>query len=292
MKGVPAKGFRMTKKRKLALSQGLPINYYDNNSLGLVNKTQELVQPESKFTINQRFQFVGDMVKMLADGDQASVIVTGPGGLGKTYNVIKSLKDSGMKDISLAEEFEIGTRIYLKKSFRIIKGYSSPKGLYRLLFTNKDGVLVFDDCDSILRDPNAVNLLKGALDSYDKRIISWNADIRDDDLPTSFEFTGRVVVISNLSSIQMDQALLSRSMVVDISMTTQEKIDRMRYLISDTEFMPEYTMNQKNDAVDFLESVKDKAKELSLRSLIMTTKIRKNNPRGNWKNLADYAICG
>jgi len=277
-RGVPKAGFRMTKNKKA--------------TLGLVNKTQELVQPESKFTINQRFQFVGDMVKMLADGDQASVIVTGPGGLGKTYNVIKSLKDSGMKDISLAEEFEIGTRINLKKSFRIIKGYSSPKGLYRLLFTNKDGVLVFDDCDSILRDPNAVNLLKGALDSYDKRIISWNADIRDDDLPTSFEFTGRVVVISNLSSIQMDQALLSRSMVVDISMTTQEKIDRMRYLISDTEFMPEYTMNQKNDAVDFLESVKDKAKELSLRSLIMTTKIRKNNPRGNWKNLADYAICG
>ena len=277
-RGVPKAGFRMTKNKKA--------------TLGLVNKTQELVQPESKFTINQRFQFVGDMVKMLADGDQASVIVTGPGGLGKTYNVIKSLKDSGMKDISLAEEFEIGTRINLKKSFRIIKGYSSPKGLYRLLFTNKDGVLVFDDCDSILRDPNAVNLLKGALDSYDKRIISWNADIRDDDLPTSFEFTGRVVVISNLSSIQMDQALLSRSMVVDISMTTQEKIDRMRYLISDAEFMPEYTMNQKNDAVDFLESVKDKAKELSLRSLIMTTKIRKNNPRGNWKNLADYAICG
>ena len=73
---------------------------------------------------------------------------------------------------------------------------------------------------------------------------------------------------------------------------TQEKIDRMRYLISDDEFMTEYTMDQKNDAVDFLESVKDKAKELSLRSLIMTTKIRKNNPRNAWKNLADYAICG
>ena len=113
-RGVPKAGFRMTKNKKA--------------TLGLVNKTQELVQPESKFTINQRFQFVGDMVKMLADGDQASVIVTGPGGLGKTYNVIKSLKDSGMKDISLAEEFEIGTRINPKKSFRIIKGYSSQIG--------------------------------------------------------------------------------------------------------------------------------------------------------------------
>ena len=291
MKGVPAKGFRMTKKRKLALSQGLPINYYDNNSLGLVNKTQELVQPESKFTINQRFQFVGDMVKMLADGDQASVIVTGPGGLGKTYNVIKSLKDSGMKDISLAEEFEIGTRINLKKSFRIIKGYSSPKGLYRLLYENKDGVLVMDDCDSVLKDAVSVSILKAALDSYDKRIISWNADIRDEDLPRCFEFTGRVIFISNMPSIAMDQAIISRSMAVDLSMTAKQKVERMRYLIAQSDFMPDYTHVEKQDAIQFLDEICEKAKELTLRSLIQVTKIRRSNPRGNWKALAEYVVA-
>ena len=277
-RGVPKAGFRMTKNKKA--------------TLGLVNKTQELVQPESKFTINQRFQFVGDMVKMLADGDQASVIVTGPGGLGKTYNVIKSLKDSGMKDISLAEEFEIGTRINLKKSFRIIKGYSSPKGLYRLLYENKDGVLVMDDCDSVLKDAVSVSILKAALDSYDKRIISWNADIRDEDLPRCFEFTGRVIFISNMPSIAMDQAIISRSMAVDLSMTAKQKVERMRYLIAQPDFMPDYTINQKNDAVDFLETVCDQAKELTLRSLCQITKIRKNNPRGNWKDLATYVVCG
>ena len=291
MKGVPTKGFRMTKKRKLALSQGLPINYYDNNSLGLVNKTQELVQPESKFTINQRFQFVGDMVKMLADGDQASVIVTGPGGLGKTYNVIKSLKDSGMTDVSLLAEFEIGTRINLKKSFRIIKGYSSPKGLYRLLYENKDGVLVFDDCDSILKDAVSVSILKAALDSYDKRIISWNADIRDDDLPRCFEFTGRVVFISNIPSIAMDQAVISRSMAVDLSMTAKQKVERMRYLIAQSDFMPDYTHVEKQDAIQFLDEICEKAKELTLRSLIQVTKIRRSNPRGNWKALAEYVVA-
>ena len=276
-RGVPKAGFRMTKNKKA--------------TLGLVNKTQELVQPESKFTINQRFQFVGDMVKMLADGDQASVIVTGPGGLGKTYNVIKSLKDSGMKDISLAEEFEIGTRINLKKSFRIIKGYSSPKGLYRLLYENKDGVLVMDDCDSVLKDAVSVSILKAALDSYDKRIISWNADIRDEDLPRCFEFTGRVIFISNMPSIAMDQAIISRSMAVDLSMTAKQKVERMRYLIAQSDFMPDYTNVEKQDAIQFLDEICEKAKELTLRSLIQVTKIRRSNPRGNWKALAEYVVA-
>jgi hypothetical protein len=31
---------------------------------------------------------------------------------------------------------------------------------------------------------------------------------------------------------------------------------------------------------------------LSFRTLIQVTKIRKSNPNGAWKNLAEYAICG
>jgi hypothetical protein len=159
---------------------------------------------ESRFTINERFGFVTDMVAMLASGAQASVVVTGPGGLGKSFTVTKALADCGMTDVSLLEDFAVGTVLKTAKTFRVIKGYSTPKGLYRTLYENKDGVIVFDDCDSVLKDPVSLNLLKGALDSYSRRIISWRADIRDEDLPTSFEFKGRVVFISNLSSSNID----------------------------------------------------------------------------------------
>ena len=169
-RGVPKAGFRLTKNKKIQMGLAPAI------------KMETMVQPESRFTINQRFEFVTDMVRMLANGDQASVIVTGPGGLGKSFNVIKALEKSNMKDVTLLEEFEIGTRMNMNKTFRVIKGYSTPKGLYRALYENKDGVIVFDDCDSVLKDPVSLNLLKAALDSYDKRIISWRADIRDEDL--------------------------------------------------------------------------------------------------------------
>ena len=247
---------------------------------------------ESRFSINERFGFVSDMVNMLARGDQASVVVTGPGGLGKSHTVTQALTKAGFKDISVLDEnFEVGSRLNMRKAFTVIKGYSTPKGLYRLLYENKDGVLVFDDCDSVLKDPVSLNLLKGALDSYSKRIISWRADLKDDDLPQSFEFKGRVVFISNLSSDTLDQAIISRSMAVDLSMTTEQKIERMRHLLDSGEFMPEYDKQVKQDAMNLIDNVKDKVKELSLRTLIQVTKIRKSGG-ANWANLAEYTICG
>ena len=242
-----------------------------------------------KFGINQRFDFVEKLVKMVAAGVQPSAVITGQGGLGKTFTVVKTLKTSGLDDATSLEEYEVGEVIDRSNSFTMVKGYSTPKGLYRTLFENNGSVIVFDDCDSVLRDPVALNLLKGALDSYDRRFISWNADMRDDDLPRSFEFTGRVVFISNLNQDKIDQAIRSRSMMIDLSMTDDQKIERMETIASSDEFLPEYTAQAKADAIAFIKKVKADVKELSLRSLISVTKIASTNE--NWEELAEYMLC-
>jgi hypothetical protein len=253
---------------------------------------QSVSEPvESRFTINQRFGFLSDMVVMLAKGDQPSVVVTGPGGLGKSHTVTTTLRKAGLKDMSILDDYEIGVQVP-KNAFVVIKGYSTPKGLYRTLYENRNSIIVFDDCDSVLKDTISLNLLKGALDSYSKRIISWRADIKDEDLPTSFEFKGRVVFISNMSSSQLDQAIISRSMSVDVTMTSVQKVERMRFLVKEKDFMPDFDLVAKNDALNLIASLVDSVKELSLRTLIQVTKIRKSNPNNNWKELAEYAICG
>jgi len=277
-KGIPNAGYRKTKNQ---MNGPVTVTKFKNAPVDPM--------PESRFTINERFGFIQDMVMMLARGDQASVIVTGPGGLGKSHTVLKSLASAGFKDVSLIDE-PIGA-VAGKKNFVVIKGYSSPKGLFRTLYENRNGVLVFDDCDSVLKDPVSLNLLKGALDSYSRRIISWRADIRDDDLPQTFEFKGRVVFISNLPSNALDQAIITRSMAVDVSMTAKQKIERMRSILSESDFMPEFTMVQKTDALNLIDDLCDKVKELSLRTLIQVVKIRKS-AGAKWQNLAEYAICG
>jgi len=246
------------------------------------------VEKSNRYDINTRFGFVEKLVNMVATGVQPSAVITGEGGLGKTYTVTKTLEANGFKDISDLADFQVGSVMNTRKCFTMIKGYSTAKGLYRTLFENQKSVVVFDDCDAVLKDPVALNLLKGALDSYGKRIISWNADMKDDDLPRSFEFTGRVIFISNMDQDRIDQAIRSRSMMIDLSMTLDQKIDRMEFIAASDEFLPEYDATIKADALGLIRKIKSECKEISLRTLIAVSKVRASNK--DWKDLATYML--
>jgi hypothetical protein len=245
-------------------------------------------EKQNRYGINERFSFVEKLVNMVANNIQPSAIITGEGGLGKTFTVVKTLESNGFKDISDLSEFDIGAVINTRKCFTMVKGFSTAKGLYRTLYENNRSIIVFDDCDAVLKDPVALNLLKGALDSYGKRIISWNADMRDDDLPRSFNFEGRVIFISNMNQDRIDQAIRSRSMMIDLSMTAEQKIDRMEYIAESADFLPEFSLSDKKDALDLIRELANEAKEISLRTLISVTKIRSANK--DWKEMATYLL--
>lgn len=245
-------------------------------------------EKQSRYNINQRFGFVEQLVTMVANGVQPSAIITGEGGLGKTFTVTKTLEQHGYKDITDLADFQVGTVINTRKCFTLVKGFSTAKGLYRTLFENNKSIVVFDDCDAVLRDPVALNILKGALDSYGKRIISWNADMRDDDLPRSFNFEGRVIFISNMEQDRIDQAVRSRSMMIDLSMTLDQKIERMEFIANSGEFLPEYDSTIKSDALGLIREIKSECKEISLRTLIAVSKVRASNK--DWKDLATYML--
>lgn len=256
---------------------------------GSVAEAEQVVAAKNeKYGINERFAFVEKLVTMVATGVQPSAVITGEGGLGKTYTVTKTLEANGLKDISDLADFQVGTVLNARKCFVFVKGYSTAKGLYRTLFENQKGTIVFDDCDAVLKDTVALNLLKGALDSYGKRVISWNADMKDEDLPRSFNFEGRVIFISNMDQDKIDQAIRSRSMMIDLSMTLTQKIDRMEHIAMSDEFLPEYDKQCKMDALALIREVKDEAKEISLRTLITVTKVRASNK--DWKDLATYML--
>jgi hypothetical protein len=242
--------------------------------------------PATKFPINQRFTFVKRLVSMVGGGKTASAIITGDGGLGKSHTVVSALKALGLRDVS---DIEPGTTVAPRSTFRVVKGYSTAKGLFRILFENRNSIIVFDDCDSILKDEDAVNLLKGALDTYDKRLITWNTNAREDELPRMFEFTGGVVFISNRSINKIDQALRTRSMCIDLSMTLEQKIDRMNVIMNEPSFLPEISVAMKRDALRLIDKHKTVAREVSLRTLIAVTKIRAEGD-SDWEDLATYSL--
>jgi hypothetical protein len=243
---------------------------------------------ENKFHINERFEFLEKAVTMVADGIQPSVVISGSGGLGKTYTVKKTLLNCGLEDYSLPEE-GVDTP---SNAFVFIKGFSTPKALYRSLYDNNNAVIVFDDCDSVLDNSYALNILKAALDSYDTRIISWGTESKgNDSLPQRFEFTGQIIFITNLPSEEIDQAIRSRSLMIDVSMTLQETVDRMTEIVKSGSFLPEYDMKIKLEALAFIDEIKEKARELSLRTLITICKIRSEFGHEDWKKMAEYVTC-
>jgi len=276
----------------VAVSNGVVVassknkDYLKRKVAAMVESMPAKPKAVEQFAINDRFTFTDQLVKMVAKGQTASCVITGEGGLGKSFTVMKALRDAGLKDVS---ELPIGEVIPPRGCFRVVKGFSTAKGLYRILFENQNSIIVFDDCDSILKDPDALNLLKGALDSYDKRYITWNTSINDDGLPRSFEFKGGVVFVSNMAADKISQAIRSRAMNVDLSMTTDQKIERMETIMRSDEFMYDVPMPFKMESLDLIRKNKDTASEISLRTLINVTKIR-NSGNSNWASLAKYML--
>ncbi len=277
---------RCTKANQLGVTEVLEVGQT------AVNQMTGATEKVERFGINERFDFLTDFVNMVADRTSPSLLITGEGGLGKTFTVNKALKDAGLQNTSDLVGYgsdDVLLEHQSRRIYSVVKGYSTAKGLYRTLYENRNRVLVLDDVDSVLRDPVALNLLKGALDSYDKRIISWNAESSsDEDLPRSFEFRGGVIFISNLPIFKIDQAIRSRAICVDLSMNTAQKIERMTAIIKTEEFLPEYDDEVKESALRFLDEMKDQAKELSLRTLISVTKVAGRG--GDWKRRAEYLL--
>ncbi len=223
------------------------------------------------FNINQRFNLLNNLTKMVVDGITPSIIVTGEGGLGKTHSVTQTIRDCG----------------YEESDFVFFKGYSTARGLYNTLFDNNSKLIIFDDCDSVLEDKVAVNILKSALDSYERRTISWMAKMNKNDVyPQQFDFTGRIIFISNKSKESIDSAILSRSLTVDLTMTPDEKIERMTTILSN--ILPTWDNSLKADAMQFLTENKTSA-NLNLRTLIMVIKMRAANPL-SWRDMATYML--
>lgn len=239
-----------------------------------MTETKTLTQTtltEPDFSINQKFDFLNTLTSMVVGEITPSLFVSGEGGLGKTHSVTQTIQENNLTPTD----------------YLFIKGYSTARGLYNTLYDNNGKLIIFDDCDSVLEDKVAINILKSALDSYEKRTITWSAKMTKGDVyPQSFDFTGRIIFISNKSKEKIDKAILSRSLTVDLSMTADEKIERMEFILEN--ILPDYEMEIKQDAINFLKENKDCA-NLNLRTLIMVSKVRLFDPV-NWQNLSKYML--
>ena len=211
----------------------------------------------------QMFANLERLTKMVGKGIQPSLVITGSAGTGKTFLVKDTLTKMGLKE---------------SNEFVHFKGRATAAGLFVTLYDNCDKIIVLDDCDSVFKDPDAVNMLKAALDSYDTRNISYitSKPLKDQfgtHLPRSFEFTGKIIFISNLDQSTLDEAIRSRSFVSDISMTTEQMFMRIEGLMEKME--DKIPTKAKQQAMTIMKELHEKYDGISvnLRSFIKAARI-------------------
>ena len=237
--------------------------------------------------MSERFEILEEMTKAVKNGNVRAMIVSGPPGVGKSYGVESVLQKDGLFD-TLAER---------KPKHEVCKGAMSAIGLYAKLyeFSAVGNVVVFDDCDSILMEDLSLNILKGALDSSERRFISWNTDsrlLRSEGIPDRFEFKGAAIFITNIKFEHVRSkklrdhldALESRCHYIDLQMdTNREKILRIQQIARDGNMLDRYEFEpiQKDEVIEFIIENQDKLRELSLRMVLKIADLRKSFPK-NW----------
>ena len=192
------------------------------------------------------------------------LIIIGKRGMGKTFNLIMKLENLKVE------------------GYNIIKGHISPLSVFKTLYQNKEnGVIIFDDIIGLLKNEEILSLLLGATD-YDNRTVKWISSKTLMDLPNSFVFNGKIIILLNHieQSNEFLNALKDRCYTISLDFSNEEII-QMLYIIANKRGIS-------YEVVDFLKEMnRASLQNLSLRTLDKTQNIYQTyNNNGDWKGLA------
>jgi hypothetical protein len=197
------------------------------------------------------FQDVEQLLKVVAARKWKSLVVCGAAGVGKTFHVTEG--PESLEKILGPE----GDKWTLHTGMK-----AAPFAFYKMLFMERDKIIVLDEADLILKNDDIIIMLKSILDSGGKNyaeyptgttnmvgksegeVDDYAAFVEDEiingaeitqhreksglvRLPSKFKFTGGIVFISNMPAEKVDTAIMSRSIFIDIYLAEQDRMKRI-----------------------------------------------------------------
>ena len=301
------------------LEKGKRENNSVNNSVkNTQKKMDETVYSDPKYV----FEDIKTLTKFVAQGGSKSLIVCGMGGIGKTYEVTSTLRKI---------YGEPGDKYTYHSGAKI-----SPRSFYSAVFRERDMLQVWDEADSILKQDDTVMMLKPALDTSGKPAMEYvtntlpmtgknEAEIRDyclqcdeaDTLvytnnpnklkdgemvfPSKFYFDGQMIFISNMRAAEIEDAIKSRSIFLDVYLSATDVMNRMKTIMKAQ--YPDETDESLNEFFDTMgASVPDEGpvtymtpelarrnKPLTIRSLVLGMALKKAGVE-SWERIASMYV--
>lgn len=195
------------------------------------------------------FEDVEDLLSLIAAGKWRTMVVCGQGGIGKTYHITEG--DRSLKELLGSEgdkwTYHSGTK-------------AAPFSFYKTLFQERNKIIVFDESDSLLKNDDIIMMLKPILDTSGDNFAEYMAGTqnmvgmskdqikeycnevdeqiangamigsgkKDVKLPSKFQFEGGMIFISNMKSTEIEQAIMSRSIFIDIYLAERDILKRIK----------------------------------------------------------------
>jgi hypothetical protein len=264
---------------------------------GAKNEDYEVEVPEvDKVSYGESLEHLEGLTEALTKGAFNALFIAGRGGTGKTQTVEDTLAKEGLSDGSG----------YFK-----ITGSASPIGIYTTLYKYRDKIIMFDDCDGALETQDGRNIIKAATDTKKSRKIAWGkksagmydpsdeaekepednegeeGEAADTRVPNYFNFTGRIIFISNLplNKLDPDGALRTRAYIISIDPTPDELIERMGQILHKIPLEAGLSLSGK-ERERVLEVIKEgkRKNDASLRTLVRALNLAASGAP-NWEKL-------
>lgn len=225
-----------------------------------------------------------DFITHIIHGKQPAFIICGPPGMSKTYIVKRTF------------HFE---KLSPGRDYRIEKGGAlGTAEVYSMLYYNRKKILILDDFDTPLMDPEMVNLLKAITDSYDRRIISYPREKKTEvggegssrpSAPSKFEFKGKLIIITNLPKDKIDPALLSRAPALEVNFDTKEVLSSLEKLLRYVN--PKTPIEIKREVLDYIISLykKNPSIHVDFRSFKSSVDAKEGNVY-DWKGMVETIV--
>jgi hypothetical protein len=240
---------------------------------------KKLEDQTEKLDLEQALKDLEDLLTgMIKKNLGYAVLVSGRGGIGKTHTVEKVLHNLGLSD---------------GDGYFKITGSATPAAIYRALYEHRDGILLFDDCDSAFDSQEGRNLFKNATDTKKVRKVSWQkasdmyfdpSDMDDEQIeqkvedgyyPKYFNFEGKIIFISNLNKNKLDPdgALRTRAFLVDVDPTNEDVANFMKKICNTLPLEDGLSLTEE-ERLEVVDVIVKTGKELNLRKLVRGLNIR------------------
>lgn len=267
-KGKKDKGNTKTEKEKIAQTELENLKKEMDNSEKEFDKSISKIKRGNSEILEKLYYVPREYIKSVVKGSTQSLILLGKQARGKSYLVIETLNDE-------------------KAEYKYHSGFTSPMALYKLLYENKGKniINVFDDTNSLMTNNQALPLMLNCLHSVnDTRKIMWNTTSSKLDVPTTFNYEARTILITNELPDNLNSTLISsRCLNFEFSPTNKEILSMMYEIAKKDSDIPK---ENRLEIVDFMREFADgTCLNFDLRTQKHIENLYRYNPN-EWKELA------